>query len=1106
MELKIINKERVYNILHNNHKVIIGIRIILIIQCFINKTFSFNHSEIKEIHKLQFKHYLRSEDSVIINLEGSLNITRWYIDHITKNVHNKQLLNTENKIILHDTVGIKNFCYISEGILGTTDKQNVLYMYMKEYYNVLYTLFKKNPGEPENTLQSISNNHEIISLRSKYIYKTLAHLFLMTEGLYIPIQVNDSEYDDMVCISLNNNKYIHIQCITSYIEHKRMRVHMDISSVDSIMYNCYCNMSESDKSEREMRIIEFFIKYSDVSVIQDIFKYTEPTTRDQFITGEFMNTPGFLIQNYVYRTMHSVIEIKLFIKEVHALLMECIKGVSVDKLNHKETAIKIFKKLFITKEQQKKESSVLLSKNDVYNLIEANYITKEISGFMIDTNIITKYKNIFIEIQEKVNSINAVSLWGLMYSDYLLFLLGSYMQSSIFTDLSKVEIKSRPCNGGDYINFIEEEYYNGISGIVLFKHALGIDKNHKRLISALLAISIYKDVCADSCILKFIESLVLFTINDKKLVWSSYQDILDKGFPIKVNNLPIQHIALEFIKKKRLLADIPHTPIIRIDMQISILSPIYYSDDWQILEGVLEYFICKESTEGLCYFISICMSNLGHDWLSSIQNPKKHTISSISGSSTNGNTHDLTMYFTAGGTDVVRLTRIYDNAFKTKNNSDKLQFEPNNVSGFLTYILYSAIEDISMYKNIIEKTYEIWIRTMLNEELKPVIQSIVQNSSLLKSILGLLEEAINKLSENRKNAACIAGLYKMQEDIQAIICNIEEYDYEIYTIRTVWEMPMKKADQIQPKNRKDWIWNGMDVDEKMRIFDSGKACDETKDNTNRKRNIKRDDDGCSFEESIKRSYFNSSNDQSYNSDSSSYFASTISSLSDIGDVIISGGSSSGDSDSINTSYISNDRSDSKDSTNSDCSEYDFIIINTTPNYNCGRSSSSSGSSKSGSDSKKTDDIKHNPISYGNNSKHDISIAGININRNRINSSSDSDSNQNVIVHSDCGNNINCGAIIRVNRSGSESSDSSHNIIVGGGRDNIPSNSNNIDHNLSSNNTDSDTDSSDSNPIMCNGHVNNITCSADIHANNSTSDSDSSDSNSNSGSDSDSDSY
>ncbi|KAI5165699.1 hypothetical protein NEIRO03_2006 [Nematocida sp. AWRm78] len=412
MELKVINKERVYNILHNNHKVITGIRIFLIIQCFINKTFSFNHSEIKEIHELQFKHYLRSEDSVIINLEGSLNITRWYIDYITRNVHNKQLLNTDNKIILHDTEGIKNFCYISEGILGTTDKQNVLYMYMKEYYNVLYTLFKKNPVEPENTLQGISNNHEIISLRSKYIYKTLAHLFLMTEGLYIPIQVNDSEYDDMVCISLNNNKYTHIRCITSYIDHKRKSVHMDISSVHRIMYNCYCNMSESDKSECEMRIIEFFIKYSDMSVIQDIFKYTDPITRDQFITGEFMNTPGFLIQNYVYRTMHSVIEIKLFIEEVHALLMECIKCVSVDKLNHKETAIKIFKKLFITKEQQKKENSVLLSKNDVYNLIEANYITKEISGFMIDTNIITKYKNIFIEIQEKVNSINAVSLWG----------------------------------------------------------------------------------------------------------------------------------------------------------------------------------------------------------------------------------------------------------------------------------------------------------------------------------------------------------------------------------------------------------------------------------------------------------------------------------------------------------------------------------------------------------------------------------------------------------------------------------------------------------------------------------------------------------------------
>ncbi|EIJ89226.1 hypothetical protein NEPAR07_2217 [Nematocida parisii] len=1089
MELKIINKEWVYNILYNNHKVITGVRIFLLILCFINKIFALNHDEIEEIHELQFTNQPESEDSVVINLEGSLNVARWYIDDTTNNITNKKWLNTDNKVIMHTKDDITRMCYITESTQGIPQNQSEIDKYMKGYYRVLYTLFNWSLIRPEDKSKSKSKEDEIASSSSKYIYRTLAHLFLMTEGLYLPIEVSDSEYDDMVfMLSDSNNKYTHIRCIASYIGHKRNSKHMDSSSTYNMMYNCYCNMSEADKSENERRIIEFFIEYSDRSVIQKAFKFTEPTTREEFITGEFMNTPGFLIQNYVYITMCSVLEIKLFIEEVHALLMECIKGVSKDKAKHKETATKIFKKLFIPKKEQKRAGSVLINERGLYDLVKTMNITYEriVSNSSIITEN-TKLKNIFIEIQAKVNFINAASLWGLMFNDYLLFLIEIYRHQFSFPDLSRFGLSPHPSNGIKYISVIAEEYYNDISGLVLFKYVLLLNKNYKSLISALLAIAIHKNESADSRILKFIEILVLFSNKENSSTCITNQDNLNGKFPIDVYYLPVQCIAMEFIKKKRLLSNIPHRPIIHIK-PVAHLDNGQYSYEIQVISDIIEYLIYKKSTDGLCYFISLCMSNFGNSWLNLVKKSENGTNVSRS-SRKSGDTYDLAMHFTAGGTEVVQLTRIYDKLVKNKSDSDTLQFNPNNVSSFLTYILCRAFEDISTYENVIEKIYEIWIRTMLNEELKPVIQNISPNCPTLKIILSLLETKITKLSKNiEKNAEYIDRLSKMQEDIQAIICNIKECSYGIYKNQNIWNMYVENP---------GWIWNGMDEDEKKRIFDSNNDWDEINDDIDGNGDII--GGNCSNENPIGRDHLNANIDQTYNSDSSSYFASSISSLSDLSDhsdycSTICSSRRNSNSNSVSTSECEeceeceeydDDSKNSEDDIQHDLNIVNKISDNDDSRINCScfyciRDSSDSSDS---SDSKKNDNIKCNPTPCGNNSignskdnnsNHDVVITSININQNKSNNSrddySDSGNGHNAIGDVEDDNKTTCSA----NNSNNDRSDSSRDI--------------------SDIYTDTDTDSGssssssgDHNPIGDGRDDNKTTCSANDHANNSNND-------------------
>ncbi|KAI5166169.1 hypothetical protein NEIRO02_1023, partial [Nematocida sp. AWRm79] len=95
-------------------------------------------------------------------------------------------------------------------------------------------------------------------------------------------------------------------------------------------------------------IVNFFIKHSSNPVIEKA-GYVEPKTYEEYKTRKFINSPGFLIQNYVYYYLNSIKKMKEFIKTVHDLLCEYLPDKENQEMTSTQmTATRIFNRCFIS--------------------------------------------------------------------------------------------------------------------------------------------------------------------------------------------------------------------------------------------------------------------------------------------------------------------------------------------------------------------------------------------------------------------------------------------------------------------------------------------------------------------------------------------------------------------------------------------------------------------------------------------------------------------------------------------------------------------------------------------------------------------------------------
>ncbi|KAI5168205.1 hypothetical protein NEIRO03_0876 [Nematocida sp. AWRm78] len=218
--------------------------------------------------------------------------------------------------------------------------------YMQEYYNILFLMFQGEKKYASEFERKTNRFYKFLSslntTQNKADHTLLASLFLLAEGLNIPLKF------------LKNDEYMHLTLQKNQSNDFHFNFYREEIDASSAKGNrVYLKVDETDEIDEtdEMcayDIVNFFIKHTSNPVIEKA-GYVEPKTYEEYKTRKFINSPGFLIQNYVYYYLDSIEEMKEFIKTVHDLLCEYLPDKEAQEMTSIEkTAIRIFNRCFIS--------------------------------------------------------------------------------------------------------------------------------------------------------------------------------------------------------------------------------------------------------------------------------------------------------------------------------------------------------------------------------------------------------------------------------------------------------------------------------------------------------------------------------------------------------------------------------------------------------------------------------------------------------------------------------------------------------------------------------------------------------------------------------------
>ncbi|EIJ87189.1 uncharacterized protein NEPG_00637 [Nematocida parisii ERTm1] len=300
--------------------------------------------EIKDMHETLFG---REGCLVAIHPDGPLSPFRGYIMHKTGYMYNKRLyapeIDTEYSLKPTNEVadnGGPIYKYIRDpakdrpytDICEDLEKNE----YLKQFHTQLIRMFSFAEGslsivaDREDALYSFLKRDEV-QPQSMYI---LAALFLLSEKVNIPIVAELEEGKEKLVLKSKDEK-------TTYV------------TQSLVLYEDMTRLKKGEKNyhTETVDIIAFLRRYIDNPHMHGL---TEPISYKQFMSGEFLSTPQFLIQSYIYEFVGIAGRYIEFVNAVHTLLTEQIdyndSGVfnAINSVSQRDSYV--FEKCFIEKE------------------------------------------------------------------------------------------------------------------------------------------------------------------------------------------------------------------------------------------------------------------------------------------------------------------------------------------------------------------------------------------------------------------------------------------------------------------------------------------------------------------------------------------------------------------------------------------------------------------------------------------------------------------------------------------------------------------------------------------------------------------------------------
>ncbi|EHY65447.1 hypothetical protein NERG_01893 [Nematocida ausubeli] len=189
--------------------------------------------------------------------------------------------------------------------------EGVLLKYKRAYFTTLLELFPSIHGyisiwsDREDSFFSFINSTAV----EKYKYKILASLLLLAEGVDVPLAINESESRTVLFLKKADEG-----------EHFRLNMNTLANICKKATESLYVHKDLF--KEGAVSVVRFFIENRENPVLKKEGYTSEPKSYKEFKKGKFMNSPGFLIQTYVYHCMENEDQTVLFIKAVYDLLCE----------------------------------------------------------------------------------------------------------------------------------------------------------------------------------------------------------------------------------------------------------------------------------------------------------------------------------------------------------------------------------------------------------------------------------------------------------------------------------------------------------------------------------------------------------------------------------------------------------------------------------------------------------------------------------------------------------------------------------------------------------------------------------------------------------------
>ncbi|EIJ92523.1 uncharacterized protein NEPG_02621 [Nematocida parisii ERTm1] len=286
--------------------------------------------------------------NILINHNGPLNPLRTYIMHKSSYMYNKRMFSqeintdyslkksaksTDNEHFYIYTRNPENDkAYKCSGI-GRRYTPNYLYYYHK-------TMIYMFPCENNNlSIEPCRNDSFTRFLRahcnevdSLYL---LAALLLLSEGIDVPIAIEKNIHSgERILLKFDFDEFSFIDLplwLESIVPKEADQQMHDTNSVSENIDLYIRQENIMNEVERIMvyqketeKIVQFFKSLCIEPFLSDLERCREPETQKNFNLGYFLDSPGFLIQSYIFEYIDNVEQYKLFLDSVHTLLQKLL--------------------------------------------------------------------------------------------------------------------------------------------------------------------------------------------------------------------------------------------------------------------------------------------------------------------------------------------------------------------------------------------------------------------------------------------------------------------------------------------------------------------------------------------------------------------------------------------------------------------------------------------------------------------------------------------------------------------------------------------------------------------------------------------------------------